>query len=368
MIRFFFALLLLCSLAPSLFAQKNILENKDLTEEIREGILAVYNSRFEESAQMIRDLENYSPDHPAVSFLKALQLYWKHFPITDKHPRAPEFIELMENSIISAEKMADRYEDNLEAIFFDMFSRAFLAMFWADNGSPGKVFPHLNRMYRHAMEGFELKDEFVEFYFSTGLYNYYIEAYPEKHPAYKPVAALFQDGDREAGLKQLEYCAQNAVFLQVEARFFLALLYLNYEKNLDKASELLSGLYRQFPQNPFYTGKYLEVLLFNRKYFFAPIILKRLKDWGDPYALFQYHLLNAYYLEKSEKKYEEAFREYEKALVLSEKFGEFTRSANGIAYMGLGRYYLRKGNNSQANSYFRKARNATSYEYVISDF
>ncbi len=368
MIRSLLTLLLLVLLTPALHSQKNILENENLTGEIREGILAIYNYRFEQSGQMIRDLENYSPDHPAVPFLKALELYWKYFPITDDHPKAPGFIELMEQSIVSAEKMADLYEDNLEAIFFDMFSRAFLAMFWADNGSPGKVFPHLNRMYRHAMEGFELKDEFVEFYFSTGLYNYYIEAYPEKHPAYKPVAALFQDGDREAGLQQLEYCAKNAVFLKVEARFFLALLYLNYEQNLDKASELLAGLYRQFPQNPFYAGKYLEVLLFNKKYFFAPVILKRLKEWDDPYANFQYHLFNAYYLEKSEKKYEDAYREYEKALKLSEKYDDFTRSANGIAYMGLGRYYARKGNNSRANSYFRKAKNATSYEYVISDF
>jgi len=60
-----------------------------------------------------------------------------------------------------------------------LFGRAFKAMFWADNGKSGKVVPDLRTMYKRTKEGFELKDRFVEFYFSTGLYNYYIEAYPE---------------------------------------------------------------------------------------------------------------------------------------------------------------------------------------------
>ncbi|MGC9344098.1 MAG: hypothetical protein ACP5E3_15450, partial [Bacteroidales bacterium] len=170
---------------------------------------------------------------PAINFLKSFILYWEYYPLVPGHPKEKEFIQLMEDCIRTSEDWVTRESQEMEAIFFDLFSRAFYIMFWADNGKPGKVFPHLNTLYKHTMQGFDLKESFNEFYFTTGLYNFYIEAYPEKHPSYKPVVLFFKGGNKPEGLKQLEYCAENAVFLRVEARFFLALLYLNYKKDFN---------------------------------------------------------------------------------------------------------------------------------------
>jgi Tfp pilus assembly protein PilF len=153
----------------------------------------------------------------------------------------------------------------------------------------------------------------------------------------------------------------------VEAKFFLSLLYLNYEKDLKVASEYAADLYREFPENTFYTGKYLEILLYNRKYFFAPVLLNKLKNWDTPFSQMQYHLYSGYFLEKSEKSLGEAKKAYEKALEISEQFGDFTDGYNAIAWMGLSRYYRNKGNSSLSNRYFRQARDATSYEFILED-
>lgn len=347
--------------------QKRLLDNPDILPEVKKCLSYTYNFDFQNAKKMLEEIEEYTPSHPAVNFLKSLILYWEYYPIVPGHPREIEFVDLLENCIRQSEDWVKRDSKELEAIFFDLFSRAFYVMYWADNGKPGKVFPHINILYQHTMEGFDLKDVFNEFYFTTGLYNYYIIAYPEKHPVYKPFIIFFKEGNMPEGLKQLQYCAENAVFLRVEAKFFLTLLYLNYEKDFGKASEYAAELYREYPENSFYTGKYLEILMFNRKYFLTPVLLNKLKNKDTPFSQMQYHLYNGYFLEKSKKDIEAAKKEYEKALELSKQFKDFTDGYNSIAWMGLSRYYKKKGEISLSNRYFRYAKDGTGYEFILED-
>jgi len=274
---------------------------------------------------------------------------------------------LVEEAYTLAELRLQTEPDDLEGVFFDLFGKAFYVMFWADNGKPGKVIPYLNMMYKHTMAGFSLKDQFNEFYFTSGLYNYYILAYPEKHPAYKPIALLFRKGDKKEGLRQLRYCADNSIFLRVEARFFLSLIYLSYENNLKKASEYASMLYREFPENSYYTGLYTQILLFHKKYPLAEVLINKLGKKSDHFSSMQYHVLRGMYLEKHKSDYETAILEYREGLEMSEKYGPLTKDYSAIALMGTGRCYHRKADLSSAARYYKMARNTCSYDYILND-
>lgn len=327
---------------------------------------ATYGMDFEKARRGISAVKSYSPDHPVVSFLEAMVIYWENFPLYLEHPKTEEFIYLMENCIINSESWEEE-SNEMEATFFDLFGRAFLIMFWADNGKSSKVFPHINTLYRNTVKGFDLMERFNEFYFTTGLYNYYIEAYPEKYPVYKPFVIFFKEGDKRLGLEQLKYCSENATFLRVEAKLFLSLLYLNYENNNDIASVYAAQLYNEFPNNPYYATRYLQILFLNKKYFFVPIVLKHLKEDKGDFAAMQYDLFMAIYLEKNDKNYEEAKRLFEKAIISSGIFGPFTNQYTAMAYMGLGRIEQIKGNDAQAKKYFKQAKEFTSYENVLED-
>ena len=350
-----------------MFSQGRLLDDPAMLEEIRTGIHCIYYGDFQSSENVIRKLENKYPFHPAVEFLMALQIYWKEFPLTPSNPASEKFTSLMLECVEKAEKMEEKNENDLEAVFFDLFGRAFYIMYWADNGKPGKVFPHMNQLYRNTLKGFEMKEKFNEYYFTTGLYNYYIVAYPEDHPSYKPVARLFSGGNKELGIKQLKYCAENAVFVRVEAKLFLSLIYLNYEQDLDKASEYAAELYREFPKNSYYTGKYLEILLYNQKYFFAPILIQRLEENPSDFSQMLSNLFRGMYLEKYNGDYQSAETEYLKALKLSEQYGDFSSYYNAIAWMGLGRCSKRNGDRHAANKYFKMAKSATNFEYILKD-
>ncbi len=360
-------LILSLILTIPLYSQKTLLDNKKILDVIYDGLTSMYGYKFGPANEALDQVRKEYPDHPVTPFFEALITYWEYYPLIPGETQADKFVSLMEECISRSEKLLDKNEDDIEGVFFDLFGRAFYVMFWSDNGKSGKVYPYLNQMYKETLKGFEMKDNFNEFYFTCGLYNYYIEAYPQNHPIYKPLTLFFKKGDRELGLKQLNYCAQNSVFLRVEAKFFLALIYLNYENDVKTAQEYAAALYKEFPGNPYYTGTYIELLLYNHKYFFVPILLDHLADMKDDFAHMQWQLFRALYAEKSEHKQEEAFNDYIQALEHAEQYGPIANHYMAIACMGLGRYYKVNHNHSKASEYFKKARDVTSYKYILND-
>ncbi len=183
-----------------LYAQTSYLGRPDLLSMVESCLNHTYNFSFEQARNDQQELKRIIPNHPAPYFLEAMILYWENFPITPENPNVTIPLLICWIKVwIWDNPMQENEQTRLRESFFDLFGRAFKAMFWADNGKSGKIIPDLVSMYNRTKEGFVLKDQFSEFYFSTGLYNYYVEAYPEAHPGYKPLISFMHDGDREAG-------------------------------------------------------------------------------------------------------------------------------------------------------------------------
>ena len=186
-------------------AQLSYLDRPDLLVKVEQCLQHTYGFSFTEARSIQRELSELTPGHPAPAFLEALIVYWENFPLLPSEEASKEFTSLMDLSIELARDYNKNDPNDVEGVFFDLYGRAFKAMFWADNGRSGKVISDLGTMYRDTKKGFKLQEQFVEFYFSTGLYNYYIEAYPEAHPAYKPLLSFMHKGDRDLGMKQLNH-------------------------------------------------------------------------------------------------------------------------------------------------------------------
>jgi hypothetical protein len=362
-----FTILILSAISTSGICQVRLLDRPALLEKIKSELSYTYSTDFDKARSVLDNLQKEIPGHPVLSFLEALNIYWENYPLTLANPLSDKFISLLEDAIKQGSLMVEKDPESLEGLFFQLFARALYSEFWADNGKPGKVFPYLNSLYHQTMKGMEEQDKFKEFYFTSGLYNYYMEAYPDKHPAYKPIKMLFHPGDKSKGLSMLDHCAENAVYVKNEARSFLSFIYMNYESNPAKASEYASGLYREFPRNPLYVGKYAEILIYTKKYAIAEIVVDNLSKLPGEFARMEFHLYNGMLDEKYRKSPEAAFNEYETVLRLTEKYAEAGAGYNAMAWMGIGRYFKSKNDISSANRYFRMAENASSYDYVLND-
>jgi tetratricopeptide (TPR) repeat protein len=351
----------------NLSSQENILQRQDIMNEIKQGLVSIYNYQFEQARQNLSQVQNKAPGHPATVFMEALILYWEFYPLSPEYPESIRFQNLLIESYTRAESMLEQDPENLEGIFFDLFAKAFYVMYLADTGRPTKVFPYLNMLYRQTIKGFELQESFNEFSFTTGLYNYYIIAYPAKYAAYRAVARLFKKGNKDYGISQLEHCAKNCIFLRVEANLYLSLIHLKYENDYRKASEYASALYREFPNNPLFTSLYAEILMMDNKFPIADVIIRNLEKSDNKFARLNGHILRGYYLEKYSRDFDKAFIEYNKGMELSESFAILSNYEKARAYMGMGRIHQRNHNISEANKNFKTAKNLINDRHVLQD-
>jgi hypothetical protein len=360
-------LVMICLSYAVASSQVSYLERPDLLESVGTCLQHTYAFSFQEARSIQSELLEATPGHPAPLFLDALIVYWENFPLAPSNQASKEFINLMDRVIDLAEVLREDTICYTEGVFFDLFGRAFKAMFWADNGKTGKLIPDLGKMYRYTKKGFELKDQFVEFYFSTGLYNYYIEAYPEAHPGIKPLIAFMHKGDRELGLKQLHHAINHVVFLKVEAILFMSLIQLKYEYDINSAAIYAERLVQDYPGNIFYQGHLITILLHQQRFEHVRNLLLATANQKDPYSEMIRQLAVAFMAEKESGEESRARTAYLKVAELAESFGTFADTYKAMAYMGLSRLFEKQGQHRDSEVYARKASRLTNYAFILEE-
>lgn len=357
---------LICVLMSShvLYAQSTYLDRPDLLAMADSCLRHTYNFSFDQARYYQQKLESVSPQHPAPCFLEALIIYWENFPMNPENTHTQIFINLLNQSVDRAEWMLESEETRLEGVFFDLFSRAFKAMFWADNGKSVKVIPDLGTMYNHTREGFELMDQFSEFYFSTGLYNYYVEAFPEAHPAYKPLVSFMHDGNRKLGLEQLNHAINYTSYVKVESLLFMTLIQLNYENDLEKASHFAEILNSSYPRNSYFQGLRIIILLYLHQFEQVNEVLGQATKETDHYSEMIRTMAGAYMSEMKGDK-ADAEKKYNSTIELADIIGPWGDTYKAIGYMGLSRLSEGKGLNEEAKRYASKAADHTSYSFIL---
>jgi tetratricopeptide (TPR) repeat protein len=207
-------------------------------------------------------------------------------------------------------------------------------------------------------------DKNIEFYFSTGLYNYYVERYPIDHPVVKPFMLVFKSGNMALGLKQMDVSAKRALFTRPEANYYLAHVYVKHETNFPKAVEHLDYLVDRYPKNPIFQLKYVEALLLAGRYEEGRVALQKLKKMQHkllPAAIYTFDGIVAERLAKNDSA---ATLAYQAALKQPVDIA-YTQEEHGLAYAGLARIAARANNRNQAKAYYKKALDVAEYKFVI---
>ena len=339
----------------------DLINDTGTLDKVRTGLNQVYNCDFDAAENTLVYLRNSYPSHPVTSFFEGLIYYWKYYPLIPGNQGAVEFEEVMEETW-QRSRLLKENGNEIEGVFFELMSRSFIVMYYADNGNSSKAISHLGKIYRDIMASFDLQEQFNEFFFMTGLYDYYREAYPEAHPIYKPAAMFFRKGNKTRGLEMLRYAAEETNFMRVEAALFLSLIYINFENKIDSAVIFASQLHQDFPDNGYFLSKYVEMLLVDQQYETALDPILQLMSM-DEYNKMKGTVFMGIYEEKKLNNVEKSRIYYEEGLRLAEAFDERANYIKAYAFIGLSRYFLDKGDDKQARTFKKKAKNASSFTY-----
>lgn len=351
--------------AAGLAAQPRIFTNKAILSEIKTGIDKTYNAEFPEAERIFRDVEQRTKGSPAGPLLFGLLYYYEYAPLTPESPGAKPFVDNLNEAISLSSKILDENKNDVEILAMDMIARSLLNMYYVDNGNSMKAIPEIMPIYRAVMKGFTLKDQFNEFYFTTGLYNYYREAYPEAHPVYKPIASFLKAGNKAEGLRQLHYAADSCIFLRNEALIFLKIIYLNYENNPAQAFQCMQRLNQRYPNNLLFVAGCAETLIMNRQFEQARPYLITLFSKGkkDRFAMMKAFILKGIFEEKANRNYNTAEKDYLTGLKAASEYGSTVDAYKVYAYYGLSRIYRIQGKIKESQEYRKKGESLARYKY-----
>ena len=347
-------------------SQEFILQDSALIHRMNRTIDLIYNFEFDIAYLEIDTLENQLGDHPANHLLRSMILYWRDRPFKEDSGPYIEYQKELETAIelaIPFQENEDLYE---EGEFYILAGYGLLTDFYNGVGQRMKAIGSAKKAYNSLKEGFELKEKFPDFYFSSGVYNYYREKFPELHPFYKAFMWVFMNGDMELGLEQLKVASEKGIFTQREALIYLFHIYLRYENKPELALPYSRLLVDRFPGNYRFQCLFIESMIYSNSDNISGDMVDLLINHDDIFFQLAGNLFSGLISEKKEK-YEAARYYFRIALEKYEKMGRDDLHYLSLIYTGMARLAIDLEDNQKARKYYKLALKTDPYVPVRSE-
>lgn len=329
---FYFLLLF----AVSGTAKAQLLNDSSAVKLLKEGISKIYNAQFRDAETILTSINTKYRGHPATFLYKAISIYYQNYPLIPFDPQFKTFEHQLQTSIQLCESQ-DGWINDPELLLIDFSARGLLLLCYSENEMNNEVIPIAVTTYKCVRKSFEYKFIYPDFYYFTGLYNYYREAYPEQHPFYKAIALLFPRGDKKGGLTDLFYAAENAIMLKAESYSILSWIYNYYENDYGNAVKFSRTIHEIYPNNLMFRGEYIKNLLFLRNFDEAEKLILASENVQHTYFRGQLAVFKGFLQEMKYQNYSLAGEFYEEGISDMKNFGPRGRSFMTYATDGLKR-------------------------------
>jgi hypothetical protein len=355
--------------ANSSLVRSQILHDSTGIGIITRGMHDIYNIQFEEAGKAYDALSQLYPGHPVLHLFNGMKIYWENFPILPSSAARSTFEKEMRKCIELSDIDDCPSPDYVaEYLLSNICARGLLLLFYSDNDLSGEVIPLVTSTYRPLMRCFNFTSVCPDFYYFTGVYNYYREAYPNVYPVYKAVAFMFPRGDMEAGLQQLENCGKNSMALRAEAISMLSWIKMNFETNFQESLPYSKLLFVQYPSNPLYKVYYIKNLLLLKRYDEAEKVIRTTeKADGNPFYRAALNIFNGIIQEKKYNNNELAMNLYQKGINELSVFGAYSNEYAAYGYFGLSRIGEESTDNHERRMNHRKAMELVDFKKITFD-
>lgn len=349
----------------SLNAQFKLLhQDPEMFRAVRQGLNHVYNYEFDQAQPYFAEIKKKYPQHPAYPFSQALILFTKNFPMKPGHPDYKIFDHYVKECLIKSEAILEKDPNNSDGIFCALSSHSYQALMFSFSKDYMQAVGAARKVYNYMKQGFNLKKEYPDFYYTSGLFYYYAAQYPETHPMVKPLMWFFENGNKKQGINDLNIALLKGIYTKQEALILLSYITIKYESDPLKSLEYSEKFYFNYPNNPFALSRYIEALIFSRNYNKAIELLPKLQVSKTDYFKMVAEVYSGMIQESHFKNYEFAKKSYSKAINMCTTLQNKTDDFQSFSYIGLGRISDIEKNRKRAIVYYRKSMEMCEYESV----
>ena len=346
--------------------QGQILKDSSSIKLIKRGIDFVYNFDFTNADKVSKELGRLYPGHPVNYLFTGMMTFWKNYPLVTTSPARESFEADMRKSIELCDKNKDPSTE-AEILLVNLCARGMLLLFYTDNDLSFEVFPIATSTYQCIRRSFAFTSLYSDFYFFTGIYNYFREAYPDAHPIYKTLAFLFPKGSKVKGLEDLGIVARNSIIMKAESYTFLTEIFLSYENNYSKAAIYSKSLHKIYPENPAYMGAYIKNLLLIKQYDEAEKEIISVEQMENPFLQAQVTIFKGILQEKKYRNIKQAEQLYTKGIKDISVFRSFGDAYAAYGYFGLSRISRINGDSDNEKLYRKLALKLADFKNIDFD-
>jgi tetratricopeptide (TPR) repeat protein len=362
--KFVYFFLLVCLVSP---LKAQILKDAEVQKWIHEGLDKMYNFEFAEAAPIFEKVRQRYPQHPVYPMLKAMETLWKNVPLGGNKQVLETGRAYLNEVVKRSQVLLDKNENDAEGVFFTMAAHGYLALNYAENDEMTSAVNEARKTYGYLKDGMKMLNQYADFYPPVGVYNYYVEQYPETHPIVKPFMIFFADGDKALGLRQLEIGSQRGIFTKVEALYFLLHIYIKHEQQAAKALACTQQLITRYPGNIIFAMRHAEMLLANGRYDEAQPYINQVAANKDKVFQSTVAVFNGIIQEKQKKNASQARAYYQQAVGMNAVNVRYNNDFIGMAYAGLARIAVSEGKKEAAKGYYKKCLEVAEYDSTIAE-
>lgn len=325
--------------------------------DVQEATRLLYNQQFRASSELLAPWFAQEQAAPIAQLWEALPLWWDILSDLEAESHDAAFTEQMELTIRAADLVLRRDRQNLDALVVKTIAHGFLARLHANRGAWYRSLVH-GRQAINLLSGVsQLQPDLPDIQFGRGLFSYFTAFFHEQYRLVRVVSWMVPSGDMDEGLALLRIAAEESAFMVPEAVYFLAHIYLHYEREPETAMIYLNRLVEEYPQNLFFNRlmlrSYDQQNRFQEALQFSEQVLERALAVSDVAALEEVYIRRGlmYYRIGQLGKAEQYLLQTLELGPQLEK-GDVRRLQLQARYQ-LGRLYERLGRTAEAEEQFR---------------
>lgn len=239
----------------SLLADPVFLESAD------RGLAHLYDMEEAAARREFARISQRYPDHPAGPFLGALTTWWRILADPQDHSHDRRFLAAMDEAIERADHRLRRDRDDPDAKFFKSAALAFRGRLRAMRHDLVPAALDCKRALGLLRDVVEDDPGNHDLHFGLGLYDYFAEVLPDRHPVLRPAALFAPPADADRGIRRLAHVARHGRFARTEAAFYLLQIHYFFEKDPQESLRWARWLRRRHPGNPLFRELEARVLL-----------------------------------------------------------------------------------------------------------
>jgi tetratricopeptide (TPR) repeat protein len=187
----------------------------------------------------------------ACRLLEVVAIWWRIQIDPNNHSRDEEFRTRIDRAIDDIWAWTEREPVRAEAWFYLGGAYGARAQWRVLRGERLAAARDGKRIKDALERALAIDPALQDAYFGIGLYHYYADVAPTAAKFLRWLL-LLPGGDRDEGLREMLQAREDGELIRNEADYQLHLIYLWYEKQPQRALELLHGLRARHPHNPYF--------------------------------------------------------------------------------------------------------------------